>query len=465
MSLPTSVGLPDLPRRRVLVVSDRYPPDAAGGAERSLHLLLREPRLAAQTLVVTFDKAIVSPRRRDHDGVDVLALPAPAAWPLSRSTQASIDALKLRPFGLKWLAFAMAAAREATSLRGVQALGLRFAAEVRGGIAMDEAAAAGSGLDAAIAAVVQRVAPEIVHADNARSILACAGALSGSDLPLMALVRDHRFTSVRFDQTFDPFAAGGWGVRAAEGFARRGLAFRRSRLARADMVVAMSDSLAETLTCLADPARLRRADLAAVRPRKPAPPRAPDGTFRVLIVGSLTPKKGQAHFLEGFTGLAARIPGLRLDIAGKGPAEPLLARQIAELGAGDRVRLLGDVTGHALADLYDGCDVVALPTLWQEPFGRVPLEAAIAARPVVAYASGGLTETIEHGVTGLLAPTANREAFFEALTGLAADPSARASMGAAARARAVERYVPASAAARLAELWDEAIAGRRGARP
>ncbi|QZO02547.1 glycosyltransferase [Chenggangzhangella methanolivorans] len=156
------------------------------------------------------------------------------------------------------------------------------------------------------------------------------------------------------------------------------------------------------------------------------------------------------RFSSAFRTLASTSPG-------RARPRRELEAAIRRLGAEGRIRLHGHVAHDALMALYRDCDVVALPTLWSEPFGRVPLEAAAAGRPVVAYASGGLTETIVDGVTGRLVARGDRAAFVAALAGLAADGEARARMGAAGRERVVEAYAPARLAQTLATVWDEIL--------
>ncbi len=73
-----------------------------------------------------------------------------------------------------------------------------------------------------------------------------------------------------------------------------------------------------------------------------------------------------------------------------------------------------------------------------EPFGLAPLEANACGTPVVGIAEGGLRETIEDGVTGLLAPDADPAALGALVQRFAASPSLADEMGRAARAH-VER--------------------------
>ncbi|MGA0532054.1 glycosyltransferase family 4 protein [Hansschlegelia sp. KR7-227] len=457
--------LAGLPARRVLVVSDRYPPDDVGGAELSLHLLLREPVLRDQVLVATFDQTLAEPERRVVDGVDVIALPAPAAWPLHRLSQHEVERLKTRPFLLKWLSFvgeAVACAVRDPKAHG-PALLLRIArATPPGGMRMAHSTVPESRSPADIRAILDRLNPALVHADNARSIMKAATALEGLATPLVALVRDHRFTRLRFDQTAAPSdgAPPDWRKRVELRCARQALAFRQAMLQRATRVIATSGYLQRTLSEVVAPDRLTRVALVPIAPG-PTAPRAPTatGAFRILLVGSLTPNKGQTHLLEGWDELSARIPDVELDLAGRGPARDDILRLVRAKGAASKVRLHGRVSPAEVAELYAACDVVALPTLWDEPFGRVSLEAGAAGKPVVAYASGWLANTVVDGVTGRLAPVGDRAALIDALGELAADPALRARMGVAGR-EAAAAHAPDKLARRLLWIWDDAARRR-----
>ncbi|GLK81319.1 glycosyltransferase [Methylopila turkensis] len=458
---PLGRVLEGLPERRVLVVSDRYPPDAAGGAERSLHLMLREEPLRRLALVATFDKVLAAPERRSVDGVEILALPAPAAWPLHRLSQSEVEALKRRPFGLKWASFLREVARDLRDapVERARAFGVRIFGRPEGGVAMDHRTSGESGLEQAIARIVAHVKPDLVHADNARAIVASAGALTDVGPPLIAVVRDHRFSTPNFRQTFDTAGeggTGGWAAAAAHAFARQALAFRQERLRRADLVLVTSAHVEALVRAAAAPEQMRRRALTPVEPAPVAA--APSEGFNVAVVGSLNANKGQAGLIEAWPEVLARRPDATLEIAGEGPDRAALAALIERLGVAGRVRLLGSVEGAERDRLFARSHVVALPTLWEEPFGRVAVEAGAAGRPVVAYAVGGHAETVVDGVTGRLAPAGDRAAFIDALLALAEDPDARARFGDAGRKRA-ESYAPKPLAAGLAEVWREVARG------
>lgn len=104
---------------------------------------------------------------------------------------------------------------------------------------------------------------------------------------------------------------------------------------------------------------------------------------------------------------------------------------------------------------------VLVHTAEREPFGLVLVEAMLAGVPVVAPNDGGPPEIVRDGLDGLLVDVTDARALADAILGLLRDPARRRSLGAAGRARALERF---SAARMAAEAWAVAAdvaAGRR----
>lgn len=169
----------------------------------------------------------------------------------------------------------------------------------------------------------------------------------------------------------------------------------------------------------------------------------PDAVPRLLAVGRLVERKGFDLAVRAL----AELPGVELDIVGGPPAAELDAdreavrlRAVArELGVDERVRLLGQQPHSAMPDLYRRADVV-LAVPWYEPFGITPLEAAACARPLVGAAVGGLLDSVEEGVSGVLVPPRDPTAIAAAVRGLLTDPGLRSRMGRQARGRAVECF-------------------------
>lgn len=172
---------------------------------------------------------------------------------------------------------------------------------------------------------------------------------------------------------------------------------------------------------------------------------------RLVVVSRLVERKGIGNVITALAGL----PDAELLVAG-GPPQGLLqedpeAVRLTELaartGVGDRVELLGAVDRHRVPSLLRSADVVVCCP-WYEPFGLVAVEAMACGRPVLATAVGGLAETVQHGVTGLLVPPRRPDAIAASLRRLLAEPATRAAMGAAG-ARRAQRYTWTAVAAEL----------------
>jgi glycosyltransferase involved in cell wall biosynthesis len=133
--------------------------------------------------------------------------------------------------------------------------------------------------------------------------------------------------------------------------------------------------------------------------------------------------------------LARARSGARLKIAGRGPLEPELRKQIGRLGIEDRVELLGFVSSEELVDLYAGCRAAYYAPL-NEDYGYVTVEAFLSGKPVVTTTdAGGPLEFVSHGENGVVAAP-DADALAAAIDGLFQLPEARLrEMGAAGRDR------------------------------
>jgi glycosyltransferase involved in cell wall biosynthesis len=107
---------------------------------------------------------------------------------------------------------------------------------------------------------------------------------------------------------------------------------------------------------------------------------------------------------------ACRLAGVPLKIIGSGPAEAMLRKR----AQGSDVRFLGQVEDDVVNRVLGDARVALLPG--EEDFGLVPLEAAAAATPAIAYGKGGALETIIPGETGLFFGEQHPESLAAVLT-------------------------------------------------
>jgi glycosyltransferase involved in cell wall biosynthesis len=150
-------------------------------------------------------------------------------------------------------------------------------------------------------------------------------------------------------------------------------------------------------------------------------PRALD--HRILFVGRLIDVKGVDHLLRAIP-LAIQKLGhpLGLTIAGDGPERSKIEAAARRLGL--TVEFAGWVDTEQRSDLMRQADLVAVPSLWPEPFGLVGIEAGCFGLPSVGFAVGGIPDWLIPGQSGELAPgdPATAEGLAEAMVRALADP-------------------------------------------
>src|SRR5439155_17946055 len=135
--------------------------------------------------------------------------------------------------------------------------------------------------------------------------------------------------------------------------------------------------------------------------------------LRALSVGVMQYHKGFQDLILAVKEVSA--DGWRLDVTmvGDGPYCSKLLKLAERLGLSDRIKFVGRVSSDELRGLYDWCDVVVVPTITPEPFGRVAVGAMSRGRPFIGTAAGGLSEIIDDEQTVYLIPRATASALTE----------------------------------------------------
>jgi len=136
---------------------------------------------------------------------------------------------------------------------------------------------------------------------------------------------------------------------------------------------------------------------------------------------------------------AARLAGAKavLVVCGDGEQRSELETLAQSLGIAHHVKFLG--TRSDVAQVLRACHVFCHAAPF-EPFGIVAIEAMAVGLPVVVPSSGGVRETVEHGVNGLLYPALNHHALGELMVTFANEPALRERMGVASRRMVQERF-------------------------
>lgn len=141
----------------------------------------------------------------------------------------------------------------------------------------------------------------------------------------------------------------------------------------------------------------------------------------VLFAGRMTDLKGPRLLVSAVAEATARLGRpVQLVLAGEGPQRESLVRLAETLGV--PVSLPGWLTGSELVALMRRSTVVAVPSVWPEPFGLVGLEAAVHGVPAVGFDIGGIPEWLHDGVNGrLVRETGDARAFGRALAEVIGD--------------------------------------------
>lgn len=162
----------------------------------------------------------------------------------------------------------------------------------------------------------------------------------------------------------------------------------------------------------------------------------------LAIIGRLHPVKGHRALLGMLPAIVRSCPEALLLVIGDGPERANCEALTRSLGLSRHVRFLGRRSD--VPRLLSAIDLVLMPSQ-SEGLGLAAIEALAAARPVIAFAAGGLPEVVTDGLNGRLVPPGDGQAFANAVIETLRDPGRRFSYarGAASSAQrfSVEAHV------------------------
>ena len=180
-------------------------------------------------------------------------------------------------------------------------------------------------------------------------------------------------------------------------------------------------------------------------------------TPRVAVLSRLVPHKQIEDVLDAVAQLLPQTPDLRLDVVGGGWWHDPLVAHAARLGIADRVTFHGHVDDFTKHQVLQRCWVHVLPSR-KEGWALAVVEAAQHAVPTIGYrSSGGLTDSIVDGVTGLLVD--DHAELVSGMAELLSDGVLREQLGTKAQVRSGEFSWPQSADA-MRVVLDSVVDGR-----
>ncbi|MEW6242992.1 MAG: glycosyltransferase family 4 protein [Bacillota bacterium] len=181
------------------------------------------------------------------------------------------------------------------------------------------------------------------------------------------------------------------------------------------------------------------------------------------VVGQVIRWKGHVDFLHAAKmvtdeGLPCKFVIVGDSLFNSGEFKEELKALVITLGLSDRVVFAG--FRHDMPAVMAALDVLVLPS-WEEPFGRVLVEAMSSGRAVIATNAGGVPEVVIRNVTGLLVPPRDPRALYEAMAMLARSEDLRRRFGTFGRKRAVERFSIRQHVERILCVYETAMEARR----
>ena len=188
----------------------------------------------------------------------------------------------------------------------------------------------------------------------------------------------------------------------------------------------------------------------------------PDDSLTLLYAGRITPRKDLMTLLAGFALLHDRYPQARLRIAGA-PDNPdpigyadSIKKFVSDRGLDGSVAFLGNLTEEDLLREYTAAPFFVLTAVLETAPMSIG-EAMAAGRIVITTDAGGCRHMVEHGVSGMVVPIGDADAFGRALLTCAEDSDYRRKLGAAARKAAADRFSAAAIAERTIHLYRKTL--------
>lgn len=300
--------------------------------------------------------------------------------------------------------------------------------------------------------LVNRLRPDLVHANSVRAGIIGGIAGFGTGTPLLTHVRDVLPDSAVSRACLRFVGARSQALVANSQFTneRNGLPERCGRVEVVHSPVDLSKF---------DPARVDRAASRAAL-------NIVASELTLGIVGQITPWKGQLEAIEALGVLVARGVPARLFVAGSTTFvdeatrydnrayEARLEQRIGELGLRERVHMLG--RREDVPEIMAALDLVLVPS-WEEPMGRTVLEGMAMGRPVVTTSLGGPAELMVDGVHGRLLQSHQPEVWADALQELAEKPRLLEEMGRGNREHVERHYAVPASTQRLIDLYASVI--------
>lgn len=268
-------------------------------------------------------------------------------------------------------------------------------------------------------------------------------------------------------------------VHGGDVFALRGVAlerFKRFALRRADAIT-VNSSATERAVMAIDPGStpVHRIPM-GVSPRVPGKQDRKVQAIRrrykrgrgpfLIFAGRLVSEKGVSDLLAAVSLLRQRFDDITLAVVGEGQDSGAFQRLAEQLGLGGHVFFTGWMQPEDIPYAFTAADISLSPSRrsksgWVEAQGLTILEAMATTTPVVATRVGGIVDSIEDGVNGLLVEERAPAQIAEAVSRLVNEPEFASHIGLAARKTVIERFSREACAKAFSRLFADLLSERQ----
>lgn len=188
----------------------------------------------------------------------------------------------------------------------------------------------------------------------------------------------------------------------------------------------------------------------------------------LLFVGRLVEEKGLDDLLEALALLRNSHHDTTLVVIGEGQDRPFLEKQVRDCGLIGRVMFSGWLNSDQIPGYLAAADIFVAPSRtspdgWVEAQGLTIIEAMMAGLPVIATRTGGIVDSVEHEVSGLLVPERSPVELATAITRLVNEPALSKRLGQRARHEAVAKFSREASAGQFSGLFESLINTKKAA--
>jgi len=221
--------------------------------------------------------------------------------------------------------------------------------------------------------------------------------------------------------------------------------------------IGISEFMRDTFIQAGVPANRAHALRHCWEPTNTEAPGFPDGEH-YLFLSRLVPEKGVATLLAAWAILQERLgQACPVLVVGGTGSEEKAVEQAAAKSQGT-IRFVGFVDGDQKTELLRNSRAMLAPSIWLEPLGLVTYEAYDFGKPMLAAASGGLSETVLDGKTGFLHEPGDAPSLAATIENLELlSPNQRQDMGAAGHQWLLENTDPGAWSTTLGEIVDSVV--------